>query len=179
MYIWNIGLSMQIELKKLYELSIGITSFYSYACDDSEVTVYMNLLNTYAGLSKYREYKIKMEAVHKQFMSMSIFKGARDHFFEPHDPLPENGVCYLNLRHWPDLRLYCIRYNDNLVIVGGGDVIIHGEGASEVKLSLSREEKMMKQIAEVLKEKINETEISVILNQMGGMDFVGDLKFEI
>lgn len=46
--------------------------------------------------------------------------GAREQFFKLHEGNPGDGVCALFDLPDKNLRLYCIRYNTQIIILGGG-----------------------------------------------------------
>lgn len=96
--------------------------------------------------------------------------GARESFFKTKEGVPGDGVCALYDSPGKKLRLYCIRYGEELIIIGGG-------GSKNVKAlqddkKLKEENYFLRWLSKKITEYIRNNDIS-FSNDF--MDFEGDL----
>ena len=100
--------------------------------------------------------------------------GAREHFFKHKEGIPGDGVCALYDIPGSKLRLYCIRYGMNLIILGGGGVKSKQISALQEDELLTDANYFLKQLSKDIKSRTDSKEIC-FTNE--GMDLEGNLNF--
>jgi len=100
--------------------------------------------------------------------------GAREQFFKLHEGKPGDLVCAIYDVPDSKLRLYCIRYGMDLVVLGGG-----GEKPKDIRAyqedeNLNQQAEIIKTISDAIYEKQRDGDIR-FTNL--GKDFEGELKF--
>lgn len=101
--------------------------------------------------------------------------GARESFFKPNEGKPGDLVCALFDVPNSNLRLYCIRFGNSLIILGGG-----GEKKKTIKAfqevdKLKEENYLLRKISAQIAERIKEKEITFSYD---GTEITGELEFE-
>jgi len=101
--------------------------------------------------------------------------GARESFFKPNEGKPGDLVCALFDIPNSNLRLYCIRFGNSLIILGGG-----GEKKKTIKAfqevdKLKKENYILREISAQIAERIKEKEITFSYD---GTEITGELEFE-
>jgi hypothetical protein len=117
-------------------------------------------------------FKSEIENILKRLEIIGKKTGARDHYFKLYEGKLADGVCALY--DFPDkkLRLYCIRFGTQLLILGGG-------GQKKVKKlqddeKLKKESYLLRRLSEELTKRIKDRDIR-FSNE--GKDFEGDTDF--
>lgn len=100
--------------------------------------------------------------------------GAREQFFKLKEGKPGDGVCALYDSPDKKLRLYCIRYGTQIVIIGGGGPKNVQKLQDDEKLEI--ENSFLRELSALISERIREGEISYSDNSQ---EFVGNLEFNI
>jgi putative component of toxin-antitoxin plasmid stabilization module len=100
--------------------------------------------------------------------------GARENFFKHKEGIPGDGVCALYDIPGSKLRLYCIRYGMNLIILGGGGVKSKQISALQEDELLTDANYFLKQLSKDIKSRTDSKEIC-FTNE--GMDLEGNLNF--
>ena len=158
---------MKCRLVKLQNLSGNKASIYSVVLNDDQRTLFDNFIEESKGsfLSEIKDIAVRLRTIgHKT--------GARESFFKHFEGRPGDGVCALYDLPDKSLRLYCIRYGSQIVILGGG-------GPKNVRTlqedeKLSEENFFLRWLSEQITERIMDKEI-IFTNS--GLDFSGDLEF--
>jgi putative component of toxin-antitoxin plasmid stabilization module len=101
--------------------------------------------------------------------------GARDIFFKHNEGKPGDGVCALYDEPKKGLRLYCIRYGNVAIVLGGGGSKRHEISAWKEDVKLTLEAGRMIEISKLLTKRIKEREISW---SEDGRELIGNLIFE-
>lgn len=73
------------------------------------------------------------------------------------------------------MRLYCIRYGSQLIILGGGGPKPKDIRALQEDVKLTQENYFLRWLSDEITERIKNKDIKFTND---GLDFVGDLKFE-
>jgi hypothetical protein len=100
--------------------------------------------------------------------------GAREHFFKHKEGIPGDGVCALYDIPGSKLRLYCIRYGMDLIILGGGGVKSKQIRALQEDELLTDANYFLKQLSQDIKSRTDSKEICFTND---GMDLEGNLNF--
>lgn len=158
---------MKYRLKKISSLSGNKASVYSVIIDDEDITLYEKFLteNRTSFLSEIRDINKRLEIIGKQ-------TGAREHYFKLKEGNLGDGVAALYDLPSKNLRLYCIRYGTQLIILGGGGNKKVQKLQQDAKLKL--ENFLLRDISKLITEKLNDD--LFFIND--GLDFDGNLDFE-
>ncbi|MFK7776050.1 MAG: hypothetical protein AB8F94_28265 [Saprospiraceae bacterium] len=159
---------MNFEVVKLEGLSGKETSIYTVFVEELETTLFDRFL-----LENAQNYPVEIQNLIDRLETIAHNTGARNNFFREKEGKPGDGVCALFDIPDHNLRLYCIRYGMNLVILGGG-------GEKNVQAwqddeKLSEEAKLMIKISKEIYQRQLDGDIKFIND---GKDFEGDLIFE-
>jgi len=100
--------------------------------------------------------------------------GAREDFFKHREGVPGDGVCALYEEPYKHLRLYCIRYADSMIILGGGGEKRKNIKALQEDKKLTKENYLLREISEKILERIKGREIEWSDDYM---DLIGELEF--
>lgn len=106
---------MKCKLVKIPNLSGNAASLYSVILDGETQTLFEKFLqeNSISFLNELKNILIRLQTIGQK-------TGAREGFFKIHEGLPGDGVCALYDEPDKMLRLYCIRYGTQILILGGG-----------------------------------------------------------
>ncbi len=161
---------MRIRLVTLDLPSKDYVTFYTLYHGSDTLTLFEKFNKKYTVKSKKNINVIKM-----QLKTMGMITGAVGNYFESAEITPGDKVFSLRLYPKNKLRLYCIRYSEKLVIIGGGGFVITGKGSERADRILMKENKLMSEISNFIYEKLNSNEISISHN---GMSFLGKLELD-
>jgi hypothetical protein len=154
---------MHSEIIRLDEFSGEAASFYSVNYNGSKDSLFDEFRDKYFNIRKYRK---NMGTTILQISQLGSSFGAVDRFFEPNDPFPADRVCYLHLRNWPKIRLFCIRFSKNLVVIGSGGLI-------DQTSTVNREKNKMSHISELITIKMHHGDLRITHD---GKNFMGNFE---
>lgn len=104
----------KIELIELDEFGNDAGYIYSVSVDGSDKTLFDLFLEENAG-----EYMVELGEIMIKLRTMSGKTGFVDNYFKLNEGKPGDGVCAVtDLKG--KLRLYCIRFGNVLLVLGGG-----------------------------------------------------------
>ena len=160
---------MNIELVKSPLLSGAYATIYNVLIDD-EITLFDRFV-----AENIQENRIELKNILDKLKTIGCETGARiSHFREKEGKLGD-GVCAMFDLPDEKLRLYCIRYGTEIIILGGGGVKKVRAWQDDPKLSL--EASLIIKIAKrINKAIIKDKDIEFSDNKM---EFEGDLIYEI
>lgn len=161
---------MKYKLVKLQKLSGNKASIYSVVQNDE----------TESFLEKFvRENKISFINETKNILmrlkSIGHTAGARENFFKIFEGKLGDGVCALYDEPGSNLRLYCIRYGTQLVVVGNGGPKPKRISAFQEDDKLTDENYFLRWLSGEITSRIKDKEI---LYTNDHLDFAGNLEFE-
>ncbi|MFO7924341.1 MAG: hypothetical protein R6U58_11680 [Bacteroidales bacterium] len=156
---------------KLDKLSGKSASIYSVVIDDEQETLLDKFLKEYSISFKNETFDIL-----KRLKTIGHKTGARAHFFKEREGRPGDGVCALYDDPDSNLRLYCIRYGTQIVVVGRGGYKAKLIRAFQENKTLKEANYFLRQLSIQITERIKENDIIYINDHL---DFEGDLEFEI
>ena len=159
---------MNVRIVKLEQLSGNKTSIYSVIIDNKEETQFEGFLR-----ENNTVYSTEIKDIIGRLITIGNKTGAREHFFKEKEGKPGDGVSALYDVPSKNLRLYCIRYGTQILILGGG-------GKKEVRAlqeddKLREENYLLRDISNFITQKIVSQDIKYINN---GLELEGDLEFE-
>jgi hypothetical protein len=100
--------------------------------------------------------------------------GALDYFFKNKEGTLGDGVCALYDKPSSNLRLYCIRFGSDILILGGGGYKSKKIKALQEDESLTKENYLMRFISKEISKRIMAREITF---SKDNLDFQGPLEF--
>ncbi|WP_036841280.1 hypothetical protein [Polaribacter sp. Hel_I_88] len=158
------------QLIKIPNLSGSRGSVYTILIDEEENTSFKNFV-----MNNQNSFKSEIKDIVARLKTMSSKTGMRENFFKLHEGSPGDGVCALYDEDNSNLRLYCVRYGSQLVIVGGGGHKPKSIRAFQEDTNLERENYILRELSKLITEKMQDREIRF---SEDGMDFEGDLIIE-
>jgi hypothetical protein len=157
------------EIVKIEEFSGSKAVFYGICIDGDSLTTFERFLDEFDSL-----YPSEIENILTKIETMSTKTGARIEYFKLKEGKPGDGVCALydeDDKGKKKLRLYCIRYDNTIVIIGGGGEKPKGMKSLQESPRLKKENQIMRDISEMITKRMNN---GIELTESG---FTGNLKF--
>lgn len=161
---------MEVTLVKIVELSGNKATIYSVRLDVSPDTLIEEFLasNSISFIDETKDILKRLRAIANKV-------GAQDHLFKLYEGNPGDGVCALYDEPDSKLRLYCIRYSTQIVVVGSG-----GPKSKEIKKlqddpRLKEENYFLRWLSEQISLRIRSGEIFYSAN---GKEFKGNLTIQ-
>jgi len=145
---------MKFKIVKLINYSGVRASVYSVIIDDDSETLFDRFTKEYVGL-----YKDELSDIAKRIRSMATETGARKDFFKENEGVPGDGVCALYDEPDKKMRLYCIRYGTEIVILGGGGEKPKNIRALQESEKLKKENYLIREISKAISKRIRNKEI--------------------
>lgn len=106
---------MNYEIVELEDYSGEKTTIYSVIIDDEVDTLYDFFINE--NIDKNDD---EVRDIDQRLQVIGTLQGAREQYFKHNEGKYGDGVCALYDEPDRQLRLYCIRYGNLAIIVGGG-----------------------------------------------------------
>ena len=160
---------MRFEIVKLNQFNGNKCSVYSIFVDDELETMFGHFLN-----ENKNSFKSEIINILERIKTINSVTGARESYFKLHEGNPSDGICALYDIPDSNLRLYCIRYGNSLIILGGG-----GEKQKSIKAlqevdKLRNENYLLREISAQITKRIKEKAISF---SDDGTEITGELEF--
>ena len=160
---------MNYEIVNIEPHSGNMAAVYSVIIDNSEQTLYEQFLNE--NKSTHRE---ELRSITNRLSIIGQKTGARANFFKHDEGKPGDGVCALYDDPKNKLRLYCIRFANVAIILGGG-------GPKTKKTQAWKDDEKLKKEAEIIiqisKDIMNRLKSGEIQWSEDGTKLIGNLKF--
>ena len=159
---------MKCKLVKIPEFTGNKTTVYTVLMEDEEKT----LFDSFVEENKI-SYSSEIKDIVSRLITIGNKTGAREQFFKTKEGALGDGVCALFDLPSYKLRLYCIRYGTQIVILGGG-------GPKNVqKLQQSKKLKdesyFLRDLSKVITEKLKDKDLKFVDY---GNKFEGVLEFD-
>lgn len=106
---------MNYEIVELENFSGSQATIYSVIMDEDNDTLFDHFVN-----ENIADYRKEIRFLVNRLQEIGNTTGAREKFFKHNEGKPGDGVCALYDDPDSKLRLYCIRYGNIAVILGGG-----------------------------------------------------------
>lgn len=158
---------MKYKLKKIPHLSGNKATIYSVVIDDNDKSLYELFL-----AENFSSHISEIIYINKRLETIGKKTGAREGFFKMFEGKYGDCVCALYDEPDHNLRLYCIRYGTQLVIVGGG-----GEKnvrALQNDTKLKQENYLLRDLSKLIAKKLNDG----ISFSIDGLEFEGNLELD-
>lgn len=160
---------MKFKIVKINNLSGNKAGVYSVVLNGDEET----LLNKFVRENKI-SFKSETKDILKRLYSIGHTTGSRNQFFKEWEGKPSDGVCALYDNPDSNLRLYCICYGTQLIIVGSGGYKPKTIRALQEDAKLTEENSIIKEISQQITQRIKDKDIRFTPDYM---QFTGDLSF--
>ncbi|HZV70654.1 MAG TPA: hypothetical protein VFG10_13965 [Saprospiraceae bacterium] len=161
---------MKFSLIKLNRLSGNRASIYAIQVKSEIETS----LDKFISENSY-SFKSETNDIVQRLISMGHKTGAREHFFKENEGKPGDGVCALYDDPDSHLRLYCIRFGSQLIVIGGGGHKPKTIRALQEDEKLTEENFLLRWLSAQITQRIKDKEIRYTNDHF---DFDGDLEFE-
>ncbi|MBJ2172920.1 hypothetical protein JBL43_01640 [Aureibaculum sp. A20] len=158
------------QLIKIPKLSGSKGSIYTILIDEEENTSFKNFV-----LNNQDLFKSEIKDIVSRLKTMGSKTGMSEYFFKLKEGNPGDGVCALYDEENSNLRLYCIRYGSQLIIIGGGGHKPKSIRTFQEDANLERENYILRELSKLITEKMRDREIHF---SEDGMNFEGDLTIE-
>ena len=161
---------MKFEIVKLDKFNGNRCGVYSIFVDDEQKTLFDRFIS-----ENNISFKSEIKNILERLKTINTLTGAREKFFKLNEGSPGDGICALFDIPDSNLRLYCIRYGNSLIILGGG-----GEKQKSVKAfqevdKLRDENYLLRETSVQIAHLIKEKEITF---SNDGTEITGELAFE-
>lgn len=144
---------MTISLKRLDKLSGKKATVYSVQFDDG-TDLFDQFLNENSA-----EYENDVKNILQRIRTISRKTGAQEHFFKTKEGNPGDGVCALYDTPKKQLRLYCIRMGNAVIILGGGGPKSKETRALQEDPKLKHENYLLRDISKEITDKMRSGKI--------------------
>jgi len=160
---------MRYKIVKINNYSGNKTTIYSILMEEENET----LLNKFVRENEI-SFKSETKDILKRLYSIGHTTGARIQFFKEWEGKPGDGVCALFDIPTSNLRLYCIYFGSQLIVVGSG-----GHKPKDIRTlqqddKLKAENYLLREISVQITQRIKDKEISYtndFLNFEGNLEF--------
>lgn len=161
---------IKCEIVKLEQFSGSKASIYSVVLAGETQTLLDKFISENIIL-----YKSETKNILERLIAIGHNVGARVNFFKEGEGNPGDGLCALYDNPNSKLRLYCIRYGSQIIIVGGG-----GEKPKNIRTlqesdKLKEENYLLRELSGQITNRIKEKEIQF---SNDSLNFIGDLAFD-
>lgn len=163
---------MNFRLVKILGLSGEKATIYTVILEEDEPSkksLFDHFLDE--NNSKFRE---EVKDIVKRIKAMGHKTGATDIFFKDWEGKPGDGVCALFDSPDKHLRLYCIRFGNAVLVVGGGGHKPKSMKALQESKKLAKENDLMKIVSIEIAARIRDRELTW---SQDGNELEGDFKF--
>jgi hypothetical protein len=160
---------MKFKILKINNFSGNAASVYSVVLNNENET----LLNKFVRENE-NLFKSETKEILTRLYSIGHKTGARIQFFKEWEGKPGDGVCALHDDEKSNLRLYCICYGTQIIVVGSGGYKPKTIRALQEDDKLRDENYLLRKISEHITLRIKEKEIRFTEDYL---NFIGDLEF--
>ena len=160
---------MKFKIVKINNLSGSKAGVYSVVLNGDEET----LLNKFVRENEI-SFKSETKDILKRLYSIGHTTGARNQFFKEWEGKPGDGVCALYDNPDSNLRLYCICFGTQLIVVGSGGHKPKTIRALQEDAKLTEENSIIKEISQQITQRIKDKDIRFSPDYL---EFTGDITF--
>lgn len=161
---------MEFKIVQLQQFSGYKAGIYSIFLEDEQITLFERFV-----IENSISFKSEIIDIVKRLKTINNKTGAREQFFKLNEGYPGDGICALFDEPNSNLRLYCIRYGNSILILGGGGQKPKNIKAFQDDLKLKEENYLLRNISEQITERIRNKEIVFSKDYT---ELSGNLEFE-
>lgn len=141
---------MNYEIVELEEFSGRQATIYSVIMEEDDVTLFDQFVN-----ENKTTFRKEIKSIAGRLQEIGHTTGARQKFFKIDEGKPGDGVCALYDDPDSKLRLYCIRYGNVAIILGGGGPKPPGVEAWQDDEKLTLEAETMIQVSKDIMQRLH------------------------
>lgn len=145
---------MKFEIVELAGLSGSKATIYSLMVDDDEATLFDHFIEQNDNL-----FPKEIDSIFETLQKIGERYGAARHFFKENEGKLGDLVCALYDQPHSNLRLYCIRLGNAVIILGGGGHKPKSIRTFQENSGLTDANYLLRKFSKLLYEKIREGEI--------------------
>ena len=160
---------MNYQIVELEEFSGSKATVYSVLPDDTDLTLFDTFVEQH-----YEIYKDEIQDIICSLEVIGNQTGARAKFFKLDEGKPGDGICAMFDEPDRYLRLYCIRWGNVAILIGGGGYKSKNIRAWQEDPLLSKEVNKLMKIASDIHLRMKEKEITFTTD---GCQLQGNLNF--
>lgn len=160
---------MNYEIVELEEFSGTQATIYSIIVENDEVTLFDYFFD-----ENKNKHKEELKFILNRLVEIGNRTGAREGFFKLNEGKPGDGVCALYDLPGSRLRLYCIRYGNTAILLGGGGPKPHRIRSWQDDPKLTKEADIILRVSKEIMDRINDGEIKW---SKDGSQLIGNLIF--
>lgn len=153
---------MKVRLIKISDFSGDKAHLYSVIVDDDEVSLFEQFV-----AENIETHRKEVMDILMRLQAMSSDYGARENYFKLNEGKPGDGVAAVYDLPSKNLRLYCIRYGSEAVILGNGGLKKKSIRAYQEDTSLGKKADCMIDISRLICEYIKNKDF--IINSDGSI----------
>lgn len=169
LYLQFLYLEVNYEIVELEEFAGSMATIYSAILDGDNLTLFDHFVD-----ENKIDHRQEVKSIVNRLLQISKSTGAREKFFKTFEGLPGDGVCALYDEPDSKLRLYCIRYGNVAIILGGGGLKGPGVRTWQEDEKLRKEAELVIKISKDIMAKLNEGELEW---SNDGLQLLGNLTF--
>lgn len=161
---------MNFEIVKIDELSGNEATIYSIIINGSRLTLFEQFI-----VENKNSFKNEINDIISRLHVLGSNTGARESFFKLNEGNLGDGVSALYDKPKYKLRLYCIRYGNSLLILGGGGPKPKTTKTLQNDKKLQKENFLLREISQLITKRIISKEIKYTNY---GKEIIGNLIFK-
>ena len=162
---------MECEIVKLDQLSGSKTTIYSVLIIGENKTLFDIFIEENKG-----KFEKEINDISKRLLVIANTTGARDHFFKLNEGNIGDGIAALYDNPNSNLRLYCIKYGNGIVLLGGGGFKSKSIRAFQENPKLKSENYLLREISKQITQKMRDKDLNFSQDYL---EFEGDFNLEI
>lgn len=162
---------MKYTIERLNSVENIEANIYSVRIDSNDKTLYEIFLE-----ENINNYEKEVLDIYKRVNTIALETNAREYFFKTNEGVVGDCVCALYDKPKSNLRLYCIRYAHDLLILGGGGFKPKTISSFQDDDKLKKENYLLRAISKDITERIKNDEITIDEN---GLNIDDQTEFEI
>lgn len=169
LYLCKTNWEMRCKLVKVNKLSGNKASVYSVIIDDEQLT----LLDKFIQENK-NSYLSELKNIVGRLRTIGKTTGARMDYFKLNEGVPGDGVCALYDEPDNHLRLYCIRYGTQIIVLGSGGPKPKSIRGFQDNDKLTEENYFLRWLSVEITKRIKDRDIEYskdYLNLLGNLEF--------
>lgn len=161
---------MNFELVKIDQLSGRKAGIYTILINGQTLTLFEKFIQ-----ENRNSFKSEISDIVQRLNVIAKKTGARESFFKTKEGHPGDGVCALYDQPKSKLRLYCIRYGQELILLGGGGPKPKTIRTLQENEKLTKENYLLREISKRIMEAIKDKDLQF---SQDFLDFEGNLRFD-
>lgn len=160
---------MNYEIVELEEFTGSRATVYSVILEGDDLTLFDHFVE-----ENKTDYKAEVKSIANRLEEIGHTTGAREKFFKTKEGSPGDGVCALYDDPDSKLRLYCIRYGNVAIILGGGGPKPPGVVAWQDDEKLTQEAETMIEVSNDIMQRLKDGDLQW---SSDGSQLLGNLNF--